>query len=153
MKTAQTMAQGDQFTRSEAQQTVTGVNSPNKRVRCEWRKKRDQSYSLGEEKQREEGKDWRRSEPGNGRRTLKEGKTVQRCTMFTKIITSLALKDHRKGGGGGKEHKNIFATIQGFWYCLPSGESEWEISTKRGKKGGEEKKKSQTWRKKKKHSK
>lgn len=54
MKTAQTMAQGDLFTRSEAQQTLTRVNSPNKRVRCEW--KRDQSYSLREEKRREEEK-------------------------------------------------------------------------------------------------
>lgn len=54
MKTAQTMAQGDLFMRSEAQQTRTGVNSPNKRVRCEW--KRGQSYSLREEKQGEEEK-------------------------------------------------------------------------------------------------
>lgn len=43
MKTEQTVAQGDLFTRSEAHQTQTGVNSSNKRVRCEWKK--DQSYS------------------------------------------------------------------------------------------------------------
>lgn len=81
MKTAQTMAQGELFTRSEAQQTLTGENSPNKRVRCEWN--RDQCCSLRQEKRRGEGKDWRKSELGNGRRVLVTGKTVERCTIYS----------------------------------------------------------------------
>lgn len=101
MKTAQTMAKGDLFTRSEAQQTLTGVNSPNKRVRCEW--KRDQLFAEGEAR----GGDWRRRELGNERRALVKGKTVERWTIITKKNPSLALKDHRRE----REHKNDFAMI------------------------------------------
>lgn len=44
---------------------------------------------------REGGKDWRRSELGNGRRALVTGKTVERCTIYPEK-KSLALKDDRR---------------------------------------------------------
>lgn len=55
-----------------AQQTLTGVKSPNKRVRCEW-KRGSELFTEGGEA-RKGGKDWKRSELGNGRRALVKGK-------------------------------------------------------------------------------